>query len=67
MAWSLAASNRDILDTSVLAVLAGYQSYAHISALHGGHGDTINAPLLERKTLVSEDSVRRNLGQLDEA
>jgi hypothetical protein len=59
-----APSTRDLLGTAILAILAGYQRYAHISALRG---DTINAPLLGMTAVVSEDSVRRNLGKLDEA
>ncbi|MFZ1537186.1 MAG: transposase, partial [Chromatiaceae bacterium] len=53
----------DILGTAVLAILVGHQRYAHISALRG---DTINAPLLGMAVVVSEDSVRRNLGRMDE-
>ena len=56
-------TNRDILGTAVLAILVGHQRYAHISALRG---DTINAPLLGMAVVVSEDSVRRNLGRMDE-
>ncbi|MFZ1537887.1 MAG: hypothetical protein WAT23_10965 [Chromatiaceae bacterium] len=56
-------TNRDILGTAVLAILVGHQRYAHISALRS---DTINAPLLGMAVVVSEDSVRRNLGRMDE-
>ncbi|UHD15235.1 hypothetical protein [Thiocapsa bogorovii] len=59
-----APSTRDVLGTAILAVLSGHQRYAHISALRG---DTINAALLGMEAVVSEDSVRRNLGKLDEA
>ena len=59
-----APRNRDLLGTAVLAILAGHQRYAHISALRG---DTLNAPLLGMTKVVSEDSVRRNLGRMDEA
>ena len=59
-----APSNRDLLGTAVLAILAGHQRYAHISALRG---DTLNAPLLGMTKVVSEDSVRRHLGRMDEA
>jgi hypothetical protein len=59
-----APSTRDVLGTAILAVLSGHQRYAHISALRG---DTINASLLGMEAVVSEDSVRRNLGKLDEA
>jgi hypothetical protein len=52
------------LGTAVLSILSGHQRYAHISALRG---DSINPPLLGMSQVVSEDSVRRNLGKLDEA
>jgi len=58
-----APTNRDVLGTAVLSVLSGHQRYAHISALRG---DTINPPLLGMSQVVSEDSVRRNLGKMDE-
>ena len=59
-----APSNRDVLGTAVLAILSGHQRYAHISGLRG---DSVNPPLLGMSQVVSEDSVRRNLGKLDEA
>ena len=58
-----APSKRDVLGTAVLAILSGHQRYAHISALRG---DTVNPPLLGMSKVVSEDSVRSNLGKLDE-
>ncbi len=58
-----APSKRDVLGTAVLSILSGHQRYAHISALRG---DTINPPLLAMSEVVSEDSVRRNVGKLDE-
>jgi hypothetical protein len=58
-----APCNRDVLGTAVLSVLSGHQRYAHISALRG---DSINPPLLGMSEVVSEDSVRRNLGKIDE-
>ena len=42
---------------------SGHQRYAHISALRG---DTVNPPLLGMGEVVSEDSVRRNFGKIDE-
>jgi hypothetical protein len=51
------------LGTTVLSILSGHQRYAHISALRG---DTINPPLLGMSEVVSEDSVRRNFGKMDE-
>ncbi|MGA7978787.1 MAG: hypothetical protein WCA32_01005 [Chromatiaceae bacterium] len=59
-----APSKRDVLGTAVLAVLSGHQRYAHISALRG---DSVNPPLLGMSKVMSEDSVRGNLGKLDEA
>ncbi len=58
-----APSKRDVLGTTVLSILAGHQRYAHIN---GVRNDTINPPLLGMRTVVSEDSVRRNLAKIDE-
>ena len=58
-----APGKRDVLGTAVLSILSGHQRYAHISALRG---DTVNPPLLGMTEVVSEDSVRRNLGKIDE-
>jgi hypothetical protein len=58
-----APSKRDVLGTVMLAILSGHQRYAHISALRG---DTVNPPLLGMSKVVSEDSVRGNLGKMDE-
>ncbi len=58
-----APGKRDVLGTAVLAILSGHQRYAHISALRG---DTVNPPLLGMSKVVSEDSVRANLGKMDE-
>jgi len=58
-----APSKRDVLGTTVLSILAGHQRYAHIN---GVRNDTINPPLLGMSTVVSEDSVRRNLAKIDE-
>ncbi len=55
---------RGVLGTTVLSILSGYQCYAHISALRD---DTINLALLGMSEVVSEDSVRRNFGKIDEA
>ena len=59
-----APNKRDVLGTAVLAILSGHQRYAHISALRG---DSVNPPLLGMSKVVSEDSVRGNLGKIDEA
>ena len=58
-----APSRRDVLGTAVLSILAGHQRYAHLSAWRG---DSINPPWLGMSQVVSEDSVRRNFGKLDE-
>jgi hypothetical protein len=58
-----APSNRDVLGTTVLSILAGHRRYAHIGGLRG---DTINPPLLGMGEVVSEDSVRRNLAKIEE-
>src|SRR5512132_1671053 len=59
-----AAATRDILGTLLLAILAGHQRYAHITALRG---DAVNAALLGMRRVMSEDSVRRALAKIDEA
>ena len=59
-----APCKRDILGTLLLAVLAGHQRYAHITALRG---DRVNAALLRMDRVMSEDSVRRALAKIDEA
>src|SRR5512132_1147207 len=55
-----APAKRDILGTLLgtllLAVLAGHQRYAHITALRG---DGVNAALLGMRRVMSEDLVRR--------
>jgi hypothetical protein len=58
-----APSKRDVLGTAMLAILSGHQRYAHISALRG---DTVNPALLGMSQVMSEDSVRINLGKIDE-
>jgi hypothetical protein len=58
-----APSKRDVLGTAMLAILSGHQRYAHISALRG---DTVNPALLGMSQVMSEDSVRVNLGKIDE-
>ena len=59
-----APSKRDVLGTALLSILCGHRRYALISALRG---DNLNAPLLGMEAVVSEDSLRRNLGKIDEA
>ena len=59
-----APRKRDLLGTVLLSVLAGHRRYAHITALRG---DPVNPPLLGMRKVLSEDAVRRNLGNIDEA
>lgn len=64
--WSSpnAPQKRDVLGTVLLSILAGYQRYAHITALRS---DGINPSLLGMGKVVSEDAVRRALKKVDEA
>ena len=59
-----APAKRDILGTLLLAILAGHQRYAHITALRG---DAVKAALLGMRRVMSEDSVRRALAKIGEA
>ena len=59
-----APSNRDILGTLLLSVLAGHSRYAHITALRY---DGVNPGLLGMKKTVSEDSLRRSFAKIEEA
>src|SRR2546429_1634557 len=56
-----APSNRDILGTVMLSVLAGHRRYAHITTLRC---DPVNPPLLGMTKVVSEDAVRRALSKI---
>ncbi len=58
-----APSNRDILGTLLLAVLAGHSRYAHITTLRC---DGVNPDLLGMKKIVSEDSLRRAFVKMEE-
>jgi hypothetical protein len=51
-----APSVRDVLGTSVLAILSGACRYAHVTALRG---DQVNPQGLGMEKVVSEDSLRR--------
>jgi hypothetical protein len=53
----------DGLGTVPLSVLSGHQRDAHISGLRG---DGVNPALLGMSKVVSEDSLRRAFGELDE-
>jgi hypothetical protein len=52
------------MGTAVLSILSGHLRCAHIKGLRG---DSVNPGLLGMDQMVSEDSVQRNLGKLDEA
>ena len=54
---------RELLGTSMLAILAGHKRYAHITALRS---DGVLPELLGMKKIVSEDAVRRGLGNIAE-
>ena len=56
-----APSNRDILGTILLSVLAGHTRYAHMATVRT---DKVNPPLLGMKKIVSDDSVRRALQKI---
>lgn len=58
-----APSNRDILGTLLLSVLAGHTRYAHITALRS---DGVNPNLLGMNKIVSEDSMRRAFLKMEE-
>jgi hypothetical protein len=58
-----APTNRDVLGTVLVSVLAGHWRYAHITALRA---DAVNATLPGMNKVVSEDAVRRALGKIDE-
>src|ERR1700720_306650 len=56
-------SQRGILGTVMLSVLAGHRRYAHITTLRC---DPVNPPLLGMAKVVSEDAVRRALSKIAE-
>lgn len=58
-----APSNRDILGTLLLSILAGHKRYAHITALRC---DGINPGLLGINKIISEDSMRRAFLKMEE-
>ena len=59
-----APSNRDVIGTIVLSVLAGHKRYAHVTTLRA---DGVLPELLGIDRILSEDSVRRALAAIDEA
>ena len=54
---------RDVVGTTVLAIICGFTRYVHINRLRN---DIVLATLLGLKKIVSEDSVRRALKAADE-
>jgi hypothetical protein len=58
-----APSNRDVLGTVLLSVLAGHKRYAHISNVRC---DGVNPGLLGMSKVVSEDAVRRFMKGIEE-
>jgi hypothetical protein len=58
-----APSNRDVLGTLVLSVLAGHKRYAHVTALRA---DGVLPELLGIERILSEDAVRRGLAAIKE-
>ena len=58
-----APEKRDVLGTVLLSVLAGHHRYSHITNVRC---DNVNPGLLGMTAIVSEDSVRKALRQIDE-
>lgn len=58
-----APSNRDVLGTLLLSVLAGHTRYAHITTIRC---DGVNPGLLGMNKIISEDSMRRALLKIEE-
>ncbi|MDP2165600.1 MAG: hypothetical protein Q8S26_00865, partial [Azonexus sp.] len=58
-----APTQRDVLGTLMLGLLAGHRRYAHITALRG---DVVAAQALGLNRIVSEDALRRALERIDE-
>jgi hypothetical protein len=58
-----APSNRDVLGTIVLSVLAGHKRYAHVTTLRA---DGVLPELLGIDRILSEDAVRRALAAIEE-
>lgn len=56
-----APSNRDVLGTLLLSILAGHKRYAHITALRA---DNVLCELIGMSRVMSEDAVRRALAAI---
>lgn len=54
---------RDVLGTWLMAILSGHKRFSHVTALRH---DGVNPRLLEMDKVISEDSLRRALLQIDE-
>lgn len=59
-----APKKRDVLGTVLLSVLAGHNRYSHITNVRC---DNVNPGLLGMTAVMSEDSVRKALRQIDES
>jgi len=58
-----APTRRDVLGTVLLSILSGHRRYSHITTIRS---DGVNPDLLGMRKVVSEDSVRRAFGAVDE-
>ncbi len=58
-----APTNRDVLGTLLLSVLAGHTRYSHVTTIRC---DGVNSGLLGMNKIVSEDSLRRALLKIEE-
>jgi hypothetical protein len=59
-----APEKRDVLGSFLLGILSGHTRYAHIASLAN---DTLNTQLLGMNKVVSDDSARRALANIDES
>ena len=55
-------TKRDVLGTWLLAILAGHNRYAHITALRG---DAVSPQILGMEKIISEDALRRSLSRMN--
>ena len=58
-----APTQRDLLGTWLLSILAGHKRYAHVTSIRS---DGVNPELLGMNKGVSEDALRRGLGKIEE-
>ncbi len=56
-----APSKQDVLGTWLLAILAGHNRYAHITALRA---DAVSPQILGMHKIISEDALRRSLARM---